>query len=318
MHYPRSFMVLATLVLVATSCYSRYARKTMVSPSASVVRRTFAYSPSVSINYEVHGNGSRTLILLHGFGASLETWRDIQPLLQPYFTLYLVDLKGSGLSSKPEDASYSVEEQARIITAFMGSLDLSQATLVGHSYGGGVALMSYLHHHPLNQGIDSLVLIDAAAYPQDFPFFVSVMRNPFLRRVANLLPPRTRASYTLHRIIHNPDVITPERIERYARFLELPGANHALQHSAAQILPDDIDKFVSNLSGITLPTLILWGREDSVIPVRYGQRLHEDLSNSEIKVFPQCGHIPHEEFPDLTASAIHEFIQTVPTVPQEQ
>lgn len=106
--------------------------------------KTFQFSPTVAINYETNGTGGTPIVMLHGFGASLETWRDIQPLLQDSFSLNLIDLKGSGLSSKPRDGNYSLESHAEIVESFLAWLQLDNVVLVGHSYGGAVALVTCL------------------------------------------------------------------------------------------------------------------------------------------------------------------------------
>ena len=159
-----------------------------------------------------------------------------------------------------------------------------------------------------SSSVVSLVLIDSAAYPQELPFFVSLLRNPLLRALVNITPAKTRASYTLKRLFFDPSAITPERIERYARFFDLPGAHSALAQCARQIIPDDADAFVKTLSTIQIPTLLMWGQDDRVIPLSAANRLHADLVKSELKIIPQCGHIPHEERPAVTAEVITTFV----------
>jgi pimeloyl-ACP methyl ester carboxylesterase len=87
-----------------------------VTRQTSESKRTFAYSDQIRISYEVHGNGNSTIVFLHGFGASVETWRDIQSRLAEGNRLYFLDLKGFGLSSKPGDGKYSLED--RLMSCF--------------------------------------------------------------------------------------------------------------------------------------------------------------------------------------------------------
>jgi len=128
---------------------------------------TFRASPDVLLHCERYGNEDNSpIIFLHGFGASIETWRDVLPLLlTPPRSVCLVDLKGFGQSSKPRDGAYSLEEQADLIISMLESRKLSGVTLVGHSYGGAVALLVAIrtsHYSTPAPLVGSLILLDAA------------------------------------------------------------------------------------------------------------------------------------------------------------
>jgi pimeloyl-ACP methyl ester carboxylesterase len=266
----------------------------------------FAYDNNVQIHYEVHGQGSPAIVFLHGFGASRESWRDILPYLRNSGTIYIVDLKGHGLSSKPNDSRYSLKDQADIISAFLMREHIEPAVLVGHSYGGAVALMTYFHSRA---NVQALVLIDSAAYPQSFPFFVSVLQKPILNHVIlSVIPAATRARYTLERLFYDRSKVDDERVERYARYFDLPGAHHAFIECANLLLPPDIDSFVAQIPTVSIPALILWGGEDTVVPLSIGRRLHHEVPSSQFIVIPNCGHIPQEEQPEVTADAIKAFL----------
>ena len=276
-------------------------------PSTKV---TFNYSDKIQINYEVRGSGQTTLLLLHGFGASLESWRDIQPILEAKYRLVLVDMKGFGNSSKPADRAYSIFDQAAIINALYKSLNLSDFVLVGHSYGGSVALATYLTNVTSSESsIRSLVLIDAPCYPQSLPFFIKALRTPVLNRISlNLTSPRTRASYILHHIFFNRQKVTSERIERYAKYFDLPGSHDAMIASAKQLIPEDPASLSARIGEIVVPTLILWGANDPLIFNWQGERLHAGIRRSKLVVFKPCGHVPQEERPQDTAREIIQFI----------
>jgi pimeloyl-ACP methyl ester carboxylesterase len=270
----------------------------------------FTFSPTTSLYYEVEGSGDHALVLLHGFGASHESWRDIQPLLSSHFRLYLVDLKGFGMSSKPDDRAYSISDQAEIIVAFIRHHKLKKVVVVGHSYGGAVALMTLFQLQENDRTIiDSLVLIDSAAYLQDLPFFISMLRNPILRRVTFAAPARLRARYTLERIFYDKTKVTPARIERYARYFDLPGSHMSYVRAAKMIIPTRADLIIRNIPKIQIPTLIIWGGDDSVVSLSHANRLDEEIRNSQLRVIPQCGHVPHEEQPETTAKWILEFLK---------
>jgi pimeloyl-ACP methyl ester carboxylesterase len=269
---------------------------------------SFQYSPTVKINCRTLDGRLPAFVFVHGFGTSIETWHDIQPLISEHAAVYMLDLKGFGLSSKPADDAYSPINQADIVTSFVGQSKLSDYLLVGHSYGGGIAVLAYKKLHDLGIPPKALVLIDPALYEQELPFFVSALRRPLLNRLTlNITSASFRARYTLRRVFFNQSAITDDRVERYARFLDLPGA-HASFIKAAQTIDDTDPKLIGDsLRSIDVPTLIIWGSEDPVIPLGNAQRLKRDIASAQLVVIPKAGHVPHEECPDITAEAITKF-----------
>jgi pimeloyl-ACP methyl ester carboxylesterase len=277
---------------------------------SSSENRPFRFSEHVSINVECHGFGSRPLLCLHGFGASLESWRDIQPLLSRDHRVYLIDLKGFGLSSKPGDGKYSVEDQAEIVTTFIEQEGLSNLTIIGHSYGGAVALLAYfmLVDRGLGTRVASLVLLDSAGYVQKLPFFVMIPRIPLINRlVLDCIPSRWQASFTLRHLFFDSSKVTSERVQRYARFLRLQCSVDALIACARQLIPPDPTATISRMVHMRLATLIVWGQNDPAISVEYAYRFHQDISGSRLEVIPRCGHVPHEEYPVETSQIILDF-----------
>jgi pimeloyl-ACP methyl ester carboxylesterase len=302
----RKSIVVVLLLLFLSSCSMNINKET------DFLKGTFYYSDKIQINYEVHGNGNSTLVFLHGFGASVETWRDIQLPLSKGNTLYFLDLKGFGLSSKPDDGKYSLEDQAEIVLAFLKAHNLRDITLVGHSYGGAVALFTYLRDRSGHARgiIRRLVLIDAAAYVQELPFFIDILRKPFINWVVmNLVPTQITASFTLHYLFYDENKLSEERITRYAEYFNQPGSYHSFVECARQIIPANPDSITALIKTIAVPTLIIWGANDPAIPLEEGQRLHQDIRNSKLVIIPNCGHIPHEESPEECLNAILNFLE---------
>jgi pimeloyl-ACP methyl ester carboxylesterase len=278
-------------------------------------RHTFTFDADVKLSYEIHGQGTQNLVMLHGFGASAETWRDVQTALSKNNRLYLIDLKGFGLSSKPKDKKYSFADQADVLVRFLLMEDLRNVILVGHSYGGGVALMAYLKLRQQSQAdrVSGMILIDSAGYVQPLPFFVNSLRKPILNKlILDCLPAHFRAEYTLRRIFYDSRKVTQERIERYARYFNLPGAHDAQIQSARQIVPRNAQVFVDAIATIDLPVLILWGENDHVIPTSYARRFALDLKGSRLVILPKCGHVTHEERPEESVKEISEFVMRIP------
>jgi pimeloyl-ACP methyl ester carboxylesterase len=290
----------AGLILVFAGC--GHARLT--SPNSAA--RTYPYSKDIHINYEFHGQGA-PIVLLHGFGASLETWRDITPLLEADHTLYLVDMKGFGRSSKPNDRRYSPDDQAEIVNSFLQEVVGQPAVLAGNSLGGAVAIKACMASS--TDRITSLVLIDAAAYPQRLPFFIAVLRWPILNHLVLQLPAKWQARLILNTAFYDRRKVTEDRVERHAQFLHSPGSHTALITTAKQLLPQNADDFLKRLPTITVPALVIWGNQDRIIPVQNANRLHQDLKNSTLALLDMTGHVPQEERPKATAESIRNFLR---------
>lgn len=272
----------------------------------------FQFSKEVSLNFEIYGTGAPTLLCLHGFGASLESWRDIQPLLSASHRVVLVDLKGFGLSSKPHDGKYSAKDQAEIVTAFIEQNGFADLALVGHSYGGAVALLTYfkLLDKGLGSRVLSLVLLDSAGYVQRLPFFVLLPRIPVVNRLVLCgVPAKWQARFTLRYLFYNSSEVTTERIQRYARFLRLPGSVEAMITCARQIIFSDSEQSISRIVTMRLATLVIWGQNDPAISVDYAHQFHRDISGSELKIVSRCGHVPHEEYPVEISQMILDFLR---------
>jgi pimeloyl-ACP methyl ester carboxylesterase len=299
-------IVIVLLLLFLSSCSMNISKET------DILKGTFDYSDKIQINYEIHGNGNSTIVFLHGFGASVETWRDIQSPLSKENTLIFLDLKGFGLSSKPDDGKYSLEDQAEIVLAFLKVHNLRDITLVGHSYGGAVSIFTYLKDRSGHSRgiIRRLVLIDPAAYVQKLPFFINILRKPIINWVVmNLVPTQMMASFILQYLFYDGNKLSEEEITRYAEYFDQPGSYNSFVECAKQIVPANPDSISALIKTIALPTLIIWGANDPVIPLEDGRRLHQDIRNSKLVIIPKCGHIPPEESPKESLNAILNFLE---------
>ncbi|OIR03584.1 2-hydroxy-6-oxononadienedioate/2-hydroxy-6-oxononatrienedioate hydrolase [mine drainage metagenome] len=285
-------------------------------------QQTFSITPSqtavvdgIQINFSASLSNvdNLTLALVHGFGTSLESWYDIYPVLAAEFSVVRLDLKGSGFSAKPIDTRYSISDQAAILIKFLEQLRLKRVVLVGHSLGGAVSLLTYMGQLSEKSGpeIVALILIDSAGFSQKLPFFVSTLRNPITRLASHFLSPESRVKLVLEYEMAVKSQITPERVERYAHFLRLPGTEFALTQTAKYIVPENAEAIASRFSEITVPTLIIWGENDPVIPLESAYRFRTLIKNSKLVILPNTGHIPHEERPQRVLELIRNFIRSI-------
>jgi pimeloyl-ACP methyl ester carboxylesterase len=267
-------------------------------------------SPSTNLYREIYGSGD-PILCLHGLGASMFTWRHlIEPFSQKN-KLILVDFKGSGKSPKPFDRHYSIEDKANDVYDLIVAENLTNLTLVGNSLGGGVAMLVALRlaqEDPVR--LSKLILIDSAGDKNHIPVHLKLVRSIFGALIMRLTPSKMVVNMTLRMCYYDKKKITSEQIEAYSAPFASPAARHALLQTVKHCIPANIDEIILALPTLTVPTLIVWGREDQVIPLEVGQLLHQLIPNSTLNIIEECGHIPHEEKPDETVALISRFLAT--------
>ena len=269
----------------------------------------------VAINFQasLRDPPGTTLVMIHGFGANLESWNDLCISLAPRYSTVRLDLKGSGFSSKPVEQSYGPGDHAKILHEFLEAMGLRRIVLIGHSLGAAICLITYLRIRGMQSGIEivGMVIIDGAIYSQRLPFFVAALRNPVTRILVKLLPAAVQVRLVLNYCMAVKSRITPEKVAGYAYFLNRSGAGFALAQAARNIIPPDLDTLAESIAEVDVRTLIIWGREDRVTPLEYGYRLHAAIRRSELLVLADTGHIPHEERPEEVATAILAFLESI-------
>ncbi|HYJ87024.1 MAG TPA: alpha/beta hydrolase [Pyrinomonadaceae bacterium] len=269
-----------------------------------------AVQPNEELYYESYGDGDPVLCL-HGLGACLYTWRNlIEPLSQSH-KLILVDLKGCGASPKPRDGRYSVQDQAELIYRFIQHHGLKNLTLIGTSYGGAVSLMLATMLCEMDRGrLSKLILIDSAGYDESLPWHLKLFKTPVLGWVTiHVLPGKAFTRRVLRYVYYNRRLITKEQIKAYSQPVKSRDARQALLQTARQAIPKNIDELTPKYKDICVPTLIVWGEEDKVIPLKIGKMLAQAIPDSKLVVLPEVGHAPHEEAPEKTIPLILQFLE---------
>ena len=263
----------------------------------------------VKLFYQEEGKGP-PLLLIHGFGASTYTWRYVAPALAQTHRVIAVDLKGFGQSDKPFDERYSVFDQAELLAQLIEDKDLRNLTLVGHSFGGGIALLLALEANERLEGrISRLVLLDTIAYPQHIPVFFRLLDVPLVSQLGvRMVPPSVQTRVALKIAYLDDSKIDDDEVEIYAAPLKTAAGKHAIIHSARQIMPKDLAEIAERYNTIQLPTLILWCDHDRIVPLEVGLKLRRTLPNSIFRLVEDCGHMPQEEQPASTLQLIKGFI----------
>lgn len=271
---------------------------------------TIGEPPTIDLYYEEQGGGEECLLFIHGFGQNLYTWRHIIPSLRSNYRIISVDLKGFGKSPKPNDGCYTVYEQVRLLIRMIMKLNLKKVTLIGHSFGGGVSLITALYLSLYDKGrLVRLVLMDNPAYEQKLPPFVYMLRIPFLSDIGSAIIPTDIQIRSVLRFSYlDESVITDDAVAAYAAPLNEPGGRQALIHTARQMIPSDLGNLSAMYNKINVPVQLIWGAEDEIIPLEIGLRLKKALPNGRISILPGCGHVPQEEKPDETLRYITGFL----------
>jgi pimeloyl-ACP methyl ester carboxylesterase len=269
---------------------------------------TFHYN-NIAIRYYEYGKGN-PIILVHGFGASTYSWRHIYKPLAERNRVIVIDLKGFGLSDKPLDNKYSPFDQADIVSDFIYSNNFESVIVAGHSYGGFVALLTYLKQQSEGRDIiKKLVLIDSVGYKQKVPLFIRILRIPLLSRIfLSIVPSYYNAKLVLKKCFFDEEQISDEIIRAYASPQDMKGAHHALIKTANQLFIRNDVEIMAKYKDIEVPVLVIWGEEDEILTPLDATKFNKDIANSKLAIIPNCGHIPHEEKPGETIKILLDFI----------
>lgn len=252
--------------------------------------------------YAEAGTG-RPLLLLHGLGGSLYDWRKVMEPLAKSHRVIAVDMLGSGESDMPQEADYSLGAEAARIEKFMDALKIDRATVVGNSFGGGVA-MKLAARTPAR--IEKLVLVDSVCYADVIPFLLKVMNAPGSKTVAKILPLDRFNAFGVRNMFHRASAISKEEIENYRLEISPPARRISLFLMMRALVDENWWAFRDEFRQIRIPTLMIWGKYDRVIPIRFGRKLDGDISGSRFVELP-AGHIPNQECPGQFVGTLAKF-----------
>jgi pimeloyl-ACP methyl ester carboxylesterase len=248
------------------------------------------------------------VVLLHGLGDSSIGWRFVEPrLIEAGYRAVVWDALGAGRSDKPADGDYSIQAHGARLAKVLDALGTRDAVVVGHSLGGSVALVFARTNR---ERVRALCLIDPAAYRAGAMGGRWFWNTPLLAEaVLGILPSRTIARFGLKQNFHDHNRISKKAEAMYVREARRDGAVRALIAQERQLVPDDPEKWERGHRAIRQPTLILWGKEDKLIPAAQGERLRKDIKDSRLTVLPGVGHSPHLEAPGLVVQHLLAFLE---------
>jgi pimeloyl-ACP methyl ester carboxylesterase len=258
---------------------------------------------------EEHGQGAPVL-LVHGLGASTFTWRHVAPALARNHRVIALDLKGFGRSEKRVGTHYAAADQAALVAAFMRKRNLEGVTLIGHSFGGTVVLLTALEFDDEPWRISRLVVMDAPALEQDFGDAAELLGVPGMPYVAMTATPPELMARLLLRLVSAPGRAIPERdIRGYAAPFYDVGSRHAFIATAQAIFDDNTRTMGARYSAIRQPTLLVWCRRDRIVPPATGRKLARRLPNARLVLLRGCNHLPQDEVPASLLAKLRAFLK---------
>ena len=257
------------------------------------------------VHYRDEGpkNDPVPLVLIHGTAASLHTWQGWVGGLHGRKRVITFDLPGFGLTGPftggyPRD-DYRADTLARFTLDFLDALHVQRFAIGGNSLGGEVAWRVAAR---APERVDRLILVDATAYafvPEHIPVGFQVARIPVFNRVSEFLTPRTVVEESVKDVYGDPSRVTGALVDRYFEMMTREGNRRALNLRLRQI---DSDLAPERIRTLKLPTLILWGAKDRLVPPANAEHFHQDIAGSQLVVLPGLGHVPQEE--DAQASMV--------------
>jgi pimeloyl-ACP methyl ester carboxylesterase len=257
-------------------------------------------SSPIQTAYVRQGTGGTPIVLLHGFDSSLFEFRRLLPRLAIHRETWAIDLLGFGFTERPPGLDYSSAAIKLHLYHTWQTLIQQPMILVGASMGGAAAI-DFALTYP--DAVQSLVLLDSAGYtvgPAVGQFLVpplGYLATRFLRS------PKVRQSVSL-KSYHNPEFASADALQCAAVHLEQPGWQQAL---IAFTRSGGYSSYQSQLPNLQQPTLILWGESDRILGTKDATKFEQTIPNSRLIWLPQCGHVPHLEQPERTATHILEF-----------
>ncbi|MFT6918507.1 MAG: pimeloyl-ACP methyl ester carboxylesterase [Cognaticolwellia sp.] len=309
----KSSLYLLLIAIVSLAIYL-YVNK---APDRSVAELSQRWAPEPSqflniagMNIHLRDEGpisdKEPIVLIHGTSASLHTWDGWVEVLKEQRRVIRFDLPAFGLTGPDPQNDYRIEHYADVVIAVLDKLQINKSVLAGNSLGGYIAWTTAVLHP---DRVSKLILVDASGYPYEsksMPLAFKLSKNPLTSLLLKNVLPRSLVARSIKNVYGNPDLVSDELVERYYQLSLREGNRSALKARFEQTLPGPLAKKIQT---IKQPTLLLWGKKDQLIPVKFGVQFAQEIPKSQLIVFDNLGHVPHEEDPQATVSAVIKFLQ---------
>ncbi|MCS6899242.1 MAG: alpha/beta fold hydrolase [Myxococcales bacterium] len=295
--WTRSLLAMMALGVGSQGCAGTFHRGPMPGEPKDA---TFLEIEGTRVRYTDRGEGP-PVVLIHGFASSLETWLTVAPVLEKKHRVISLDLKGFGWTDRPE-GDYSPAAQARLVFGLLDARGIERTAVVAHSWGSSVALAMALAQ-PAR--VTRIALYDAWVFEEQLPTFFLWSRSPGLGELLFGMFYTERPDEKIARAFYDQRYVTYALVSDVQRALERPGTVAA---ALAAVRGQRFAEVQPRYRTITQPTLLLWGREDEVTTLPFGERLARELPNCRLVVYPRCGHFPMIEAASASTAELAAFL----------
>ena len=252
----------------------------------------------VKIRYLESGKeNNRHLLFIHGLGSAADRWMNIPKVLSSDFHCVAIDLPGFGESDRSADLDYTINFFRDFVVLFLEkvSIPLENTCIIGHSLGGYIASEIAIHN-----GIKQLVLIDSSG--------MLTQTTPVLDKYQEAAnnPTKQNVRDAFEKMVADPARIPDILVDGFIRRITLSGAKHAFESTLKNSVTTQVG--LNRLQQITMPTLIIWGIHDDVIPLNHSKFFKDSIANSRLEIIDDAGHAPFAEKPDIVCKLLREFL----------
>jgi len=261
---------------------------------------------SIHLRDEGVKNDKTPILLIHGTGASLHTWDGWVDALKQDRRIIRFDLPAFGLTGPEPSNNYKIERYAEVVVAVLDKLNVDKVIIAGNSLGGFISWATTVIYP---ERVSQLILVDASGYPYDsksVPIGFKLSSNPLTASMLKNFLPKSLVAKSVRNVYGNPDLVTDDLVQRYYELTLREGNRKALKQRLIQTRPGPL---ADKIPTISVPTLLIWGEKDLLIPLKFGERFDREIPNSELVVFKELGHVPHEEDPEATVNAVKTFLE---------
>lgn len=248
------------------------------------------------IRYLKAGSSKNNLVLIHGLGASAERWEHVIPHFSKHFTVYVPDLIGFGLSDKPY-ADYTLDFFVQFVRSFLNALGIKKTSIIGSSLGGQIAIEYAANNQ---ETTEKLILVSpAGAMKQSTPALDAYI-------MAALYPDHASAENAFSLMTGNNKKIDSGIIESFVTRMRLPNAKFAFLSTVLGL--KNAPEIATYLQIISVPTLVVWGQLDPVIPVTYAEHFVKQIKDCRFYQLEGVGHTPYVEDPQAFVNVVLDFL----------
>ena len=246
------------------------------------------------------------IVLIHGTGSSLHTYNDWTSKLIMDHRVVRMDLPGYGLTGPFPHRDYSINNYVVFLKHFLETLGIKSCVLAGNSLGGRLA-WNFTSEHP--NMVEKLILIDASGYPskaKSTPLAFKIAQTPIIKNIFTFITPRFIAKASVENVYEDKTKVTKKLVDRYFELTLREGNRQAFIDRFR--IPSDTNSH-KKIKLIAQRTLILWGEQDKLIPLKMAYQFHNDLANDTLIILKDVGHIPMEESPVQSLAPVISFLK---------